>query len=54
MQQIKMSIDFHTFSELVMWPYGYTLANTAPGLNADGEAAVVDRPGRPGSHGCRP
>jgi carboxypeptidase T len=36
-QQIKVNIDFHTYSELVLWPYGYTTANTAPGLNADQE-----------------
>ena len=24
MQQIKTNIDFHTYSELVLWPYGYT------------------------------
>jgi carboxypeptidase T len=36
-QQIKMNIDFHTYSELVLWPYGYTTANTAPGLSADQE-----------------
>jgi carboxypeptidase T len=29
-QQIKAHIDFHTYSELVLWPYGYTTANTAP------------------------
>jgi carboxypeptidase T len=23
-QQIKAHIDFHTYAELVMWPYGYT------------------------------
>lgn len=34
-QQIKANIDFHTYSELVLWPYGYTTADTAPGLNAD-------------------
>jgi carboxypeptidase T len=33
-QQIKAHIDFHTYSELVLWPYGYTTANTAPGLTA--------------------
>ena len=27
-QQIKTNIDFHTFSELVLWPLGYTTANT--------------------------
>ena len=34
-QQIKAGIDFHTYSELVLWPYGYTTANTTPTLNAD-------------------
>jgi carboxypeptidase T len=34
-QQIKAHIDFHTYSELILWPYGYTTANTAPGLTAD-------------------
>jgi murein tripeptide amidase MpaA len=34
-QQIKVNIDFHTYSELVLWPFGYTTANTATGLNAD-------------------
>jgi hypothetical protein len=36
-QQIKTNIDFHTYGELVLWPYGYTTANTGPGLNADQE-----------------
>ncbi|MFH8365897.1 M14 family metallopeptidase [Streptomyces sp. NPDC018031] len=34
-QQIKTAIDFHTYSELVLWPYGYTTADTAPGLTQD-------------------
>ncbi|MCK2243262.1 MULTISPECIES: M14 family zinc carboxypeptidase [unclassified Crossiella] len=34
-QQITANIDFHTFSELVLWPYGYTTADTGPGLTAD-------------------
>ncbi|MEV4507639.1 M14 family zinc carboxypeptidase [Dactylosporangium sp. NPDC049525] len=38
-QQIKASIDFHTFSELILWPFGYTPADTATGLNADQQAA---------------
>jgi carboxypeptidase T len=33
-QQIKSGIDFHTYSELVLWPYGYTYSDTAPGLDA--------------------
>ena len=40
-QQIKANIDFHTYSELVLWPYGYTTANTAPGLTADDQAAFA-------------
>ncbi|GHC49074.1 M14 family metallopeptidase [Streptomyces flavofungini] len=34
-QQIKAGIDFHTYSELILWPYGYTTADTAPGLTQD-------------------
>ncbi|HET8657415.1 MAG TPA: M14 family zinc carboxypeptidase [Micromonosporaceae bacterium] len=37
-QQIKVNIDFHTYSELVLWPYGYTTANTTPTLGADAQA----------------
>ncbi|MGH3938682.1 MAG: M14 family metallopeptidase [Pseudonocardiaceae bacterium] len=33
-QQITAHIDFHTFSELVLWPFGYTTDDTAPGLDA--------------------
>ncbi|MFB9962417.1 M14 family zinc carboxypeptidase [Sinosporangium siamense] len=34
-QQIKAHIDWHTYSELILWPYGYTFADTAPGLTQD-------------------
>ncbi|GAA2075460.1 M14 family metallopeptidase [Actinomadura alba] len=34
-QQIKAAIDFHTYSELVLWPYGYTYSDTAAGLTQD-------------------
>jgi carboxypeptidase T len=34
-QQITAAIDFHTYSELVLWPYGYTTADTTPTLLAD-------------------
>jgi carboxypeptidase T len=34
-QQIKAHIDFHTYSELILWPYGYTTANTTPTLTAN-------------------
>lgn len=38
-QQIKAGIDFHTYSELVLWPFGYTTADTATGMTADDAAA---------------
>ncbi|MBB5868687.1 hypothetical protein F4553_002066 [Allocatelliglobosispora scoriae] len=34
-QQIKANIDFHTYGELILWPFGYTTADTAPGLTLD-------------------
>jgi carboxypeptidase T len=34
-QQLKAHIDFHTYSELVLWPYGFTYDDTAPGLTQD-------------------
>ncbi|WP_460365952.1 M14 family zinc carboxypeptidase [Actinocorallia lasiicapitis] len=34
-QQIKAAIDFHTYSKLVLWPYGFTTSDTAPGLTQD-------------------
>jgi len=36
-QQISVAIDFHTYSELVLWPFGWTYDNTAPGLNTEEE-----------------
>lgn len=34
-QQIRTNLDWHTYSELVLWPYGYTYNDTAPGLTQD-------------------
>jgi carboxypeptidase T len=34
-QQIKATMDFHTYSELVLWPFGYTNAATTTGMNPD-------------------
>jgi carboxypeptidase T len=34
-QQIKVNIDFHTYSELVLWPYGYKTADTGSDMTAD-------------------
>nr|P39041.1 RecName: Full=Zinc carboxypeptidase; Flags: Precursor [Saccharothrix mutabilis subsp. capreolus]AAA73397.1 carboxypeptidase [Saccharothrix mutabilis subsp. capreolus] len=38
-QQIKTHIDWHTYSELILWPYGYTYNDTAPGLDAQQASA---------------
>ena len=40
-QQIRAHIDWHTYSELILWPYGYTYANTGPGLNATDRSAMA-------------
>ncbi|ROO86199.1 zinc carboxypeptidase [Actinocorallia herbida] len=34
-QQLKAAIDFHTYSQLVLWPYGYTTADLGTGLTQD-------------------
>lgn len=34
-QQIKTAISFHTYSELILWPYGYTYEDTPDGMTAD-------------------
>ncbi|MFD8980404.1 M14 family zinc carboxypeptidase [Streptomyces sp. NPDC059564] len=38
-QQITAAIDFHTYSQLVLWPFGWTYNDTAPGMTADDLAA---------------
>ncbi|KES04888.1 hypothetical protein BU52_22880 [Streptomyces toyocaensis] len=37
-QQIKAHIDIHSYSELILWPFGYTYSDTDTGLSADQEA----------------
>jgi carboxypeptidase T len=34
-QQIRASIDFHAFSELVLWPFGHTHADVTKGMTRD-------------------
>ncbi|MGH3852943.1 MAG: M14 family metallopeptidase [Pseudonocardiaceae bacterium] len=38
-QRITAHIDFHSFSELVLWPYGFTTSDTGPGLDSSDAAA---------------
>ena len=40
-QQITTGIDFHTFSELVLWPLGYTHDETGPDMTADDHETFV-------------
>lgn len=34
-QQIKATIDFHTYAELILWPYGYTTTNVPADMTQD-------------------
>ena len=34
-QQITVAIDFHTYSELILWPYGYTTTDIPADMTAD-------------------
>ncbi|NBM19162.1 M14 family metallopeptidase [Streptomyces sp. GC420] len=40
-QQIRAAIDFHTYSELVLWPFGYTYSDTTTGMTADDRNAFA-------------
>ncbi|MFD5076161.1 M14 family metallopeptidase [Streptomyces sp. NPDC058371] len=40
-QQITAGIDFHTYSQLVLWPFGYTTSDTATGMTADDRNAFA-------------
>lgn len=40
-QQIKAHIDFHTFSELVLWPFGWTENDLVDGMTAEEHARFV-------------
>ena len=40
-QQITVSIDFHTFQELILWPYGYTLTDVPADMIQDDHDAIV-------------
>ncbi|OYD07963.1 M14 family metallopeptidase [Paludifilum halophilum] len=44
-QQIKTAITFHTYSELILWPYGYTYDDTPSDMSAD-DYAVFETMGR--------
>ncbi|MFL6192570.1 MAG: M14 family zinc carboxypeptidase, partial [Thermoanaerobaculia bacterium] len=40
-QQITAHIDFHTYAELVMWPFGYTLTDVPADMTQDDHDAFV-------------
>jgi len=40
-QQIATHIDFHTFGELVMWPYGYTFTDVPADMTQDDHDTFV-------------
>ncbi len=41
LQQIKAHIDFHSYGELVMWPYGYTTTDVPADMTQDDHDALV-------------
>ncbi len=40
-QQIAVAIDFHTYSELILWPMGYTTTDVPPDLTLDDWSTMV-------------
>jgi hypothetical protein len=40
-QQIKTHIDFHSYAELVMWPYGYTFTDVPADMTQDDHDTFV-------------
>jgi hypothetical protein len=40
-QQITTNIDFHTYSELVLWPYGYTYTDIPADMKVDDHAVFT-------------
>ena len=40
-QQITANIDFHTYGELVMWPYGYTCTDVPADMTQDDHDAFA-------------
>ena len=40
-QQIRAHIDFHTYAELVMWPYGYTFTDVPADMTQDDHDTFV-------------
>jgi hypothetical protein len=40
-QQIAVAISFHTYGELILWPYGYTFDDLPPDMWPDDHAAFV-------------
>lgn len=40
-QQITVAIDFHTYSELILWPYGYTFTDVPADMTQDDHDVLV-------------
>ncbi|MBC7879293.1 MAG: zinc carboxypeptidase [Anaerolineales bacterium] len=40
-QQITVAIDFHSYSELILWPYGYTFTDVPSDMNIDDYNTMV-------------
>ena len=40
-QQITVAIDFHTYAELILWPYGYTFTDVPADMTLDDHNALA-------------
>lgn len=40
-QQIRLALNWHTYGEFVMWPYGFTTEDVPPQMTQDDHAALV-------------
>ena len=40
-QQITVAIDFHTYAELILWPYGYTFTDVPADMTLDDHDALA-------------
>jgi carboxypeptidase T len=53
-QQLRTNISFHTYGELVLYPYGYTFADVPADMEPDDHAAFVAMARAMADSTCRP
>ena len=53
-QQIKTAIDIHSYSELILWPYGYKFADTGADMTVTSATRGHDRAADGATNGYTP